>query len=122
MKKAITVNGLSKTFEIKAKNNKKEVFTAVDNISFEVEQGEIIGFIGPNGAGKSTTIKMMTGILHPSSGEASVCGFNPWKERKQMTYNIATMFGQKSSLLSHLPVIESYKLLGAIYDIDKDKG
>lgn len=120
MKKAIVVNNLSKTFEVKAKKKDKELFTAVDNISFEVEQGEIIGFIGPNGAGKSTTIKMMTGILYPSSGDVSVCGYNPWKNRREMTYHIATMFGQKSSLLSHLPVIESYKLLGAIYDIDKE--
>lgn len=120
MKKEIMVTGLSKTFETKGKKHKKDLFTAVDNISFEVEQGEIIGFIGPNGAGKSTTIKMMTGILYPSSGDVSVCGYNPWKERHEMTYHIATMFGQKSSLLSHLPVVESYKLLGAIYDIDKE--
>ena len=119
MKKVITVTGLSKTFEMKGKKGTKDLFTAVDNISFEVEQGEIIGFIGPNGAGKSTTIKMMTGILYPSSGDVSVCGYSPWKNRNEMTYHIATMFGQKSSLLSHLPVIESYKLLGAIYDIDK---
>lgn len=119
MKKVIVVNNLSKTFEVKGKGKQKEVFTAVDNISFEVEQGEIIGFIGPNGAGKSTTIKMMTGILYPSDGGVSVCGYSPWKSRHEMTYHIATMFGQKSSLLSHLPVIESYKLLGAIYDIDK---
>ena len=120
MKKIITVTNLSKTFEIKGKKNKKDMFTAVDNISFDVEQGEIIGFIGPNGAGKSTTIKMMTGILYPSSGDVRVCDYSPWKNRHDMTYHIATMFGQKSSLLSHLPVIESYKLLGAIYDIDKE--
>lgn len=119
MEKVITVTGLSKTFETKGMKGTKDMFTAVDNISFEVEQGEIIGFIGPNGAGKSTTIKMMTGILYPSSGDVMVCGYNPWKQRNEMTYNIATMFGQKSCLLSHLPVIESYKLLGAIYDIDK---
>ena len=119
MDKVITVTGLSKTFETKGKNGSKDMFTAVDNISFEVEQGEVIGFIGPNGAGKSTTTKMMTGILYPSSGNVEVCGYNPWTERKEMAYNIATMFGQKSGMLSHLPVIESYKLLGAIYDIDK---
>ena len=113
------MTGLSKTFETKGKKETKDVFTAVDNISFEVNPGEIVGFIGPNGAGKSTTIKMMTGILYPSSGDVTVCGYNPWTERKEMAYNIATMFGQKSCLLSHLPVIESYKLLGAIYDLDK---
>ena len=120
MKNIITVKDLSKTFETKSKKGKKDLFTAVDNISFEVSPGEIIGFIGPNGAGKSTTIKMMTGILFPTEGDVSVCGYSPWLKRHDMTYHIGTMFGQKSSLLSHLPVIESYKLLGAIYDIDKD--
>lgn len=124
MKKAIVVSNLTKVFETKKKNLKgkkeKNVFTAVDNINFEVEQGEIVGFIGPNGAGKSTTIKMMTGILYPTSGDACVEGFNPWMQRKGMTYKIATMFGQKSSLIAHLPVIESYRLLGAIYDINKN--
>lgn len=121
MKKVIEVKGLSKVFTTKLKGKKKEVktLTAVDNVSFDVNAGEIIGFIGPNGAGKSTTIKMMTGILFPTSGDVSVCSFSPWEQRKQMTYHIATMFGQKSSLISHLPVIESYRLLGAIYDIEK---
>lgn len=124
MKKIIELVNLSKVFEtkVKGKFGRKETksFTAVDNINLEVNQGEIVGFIGPNGAGKSTTIKMMTGILWKTSGEAIVAGFNPWKERQPMTYKIGTMFGQKSSLLSHLPVIDSYKLLGAIYDIDKE--
>ena len=120
MKNVIEVKGLTKVFSLKAKGKKeKKVLTAVDNVSFEVKKGEIIGFIGPNGAGKSTTIKMMTGILFPTNGEISVCGFNPWNTRKEMTYHIATMFGQKSSLIAHLPVIDSYRLLGAIYDIDK---
>lgn len=121
MKKVIEVKSLSKVFTLKSKSKKEvKAITAVDNVNFEVRLGEIIGFIGPNGAGKSTTIKMMTGILFPTSGEVSVCGYNPWEQRKEMTYHIATMFGQKSSLISHLPIIESYKLLGAIYDIPKD--
>ena len=121
MKKVIEVNGLSKVFTLKSKGKKEsKTLTAVDNVNFEIRPGEIIGFIGPNGAGKSTTIKMMTGILYPTSGEVSVCGYNPWEQRKEMTYHIATMFGQKSSLISHLPIIESYRLLGAIYDIPKD--
>ena len=121
MKKVIEVKGLSKVFTLKSKGKKEvKTLTAVDNVNFEVRSGEIIGFIGPNGAGKSTTIKMMTGILYPTSGEVSVCGYNPWEQRKEMTYHIATMFGQKSSLISHLPIIESYRLLGAIYDIPKD--
>lgn len=121
MKKVIEVKGLSKVFTLKSKGKKEvKTLTAVDNVNFEVRPGEIIGFIGPNGAGKSTTIKMMTGILFPTSGDVSVCGYNPWEQRKEMTYHIATMFGQKSSLISHLPIIESYRLLGAIYDIPKD--
>lgn len=123
MKTAIKVTNLTKVFEIKKKQGKiKETsnFTAVDNVNFEVKQGEIVGFIGPNGAGKSTTIKMMTGILYQTSGEALIQGYNPVTERYKMAYEIATMFGQKSSLIAHLPVIESYRLLGAIYDIDKE--
>ncbi len=121
MKKVIEVKGLSKVFTLKSKGKKEvKTLTAVDNVNFEIRPGEIIGFIGPNGAGKSTTIKMMTGILFPTSGDVSVCGYNPWEQRKEMTYHIATMFGQKSSLISHLPIIESYRLLGAIYDIPKD--
>ena len=120
MESLVRIENLSKTFETKHKR-KKQKFTAVDNVSFEVKPGEIVGCIGPNGARKSTTIKMMTGILHPSSGNASICGYTPWsKDRIKMTYHIGCMFGQKSSLYAHLPVIESYKLFGAIYDIKAD--
>ncbi len=123
--KIVEVKNLSKTFEIKSKNEngkkEKRLLTAVNNISFDIEKGEIIGFIGPNGAGKSTTIKMLTGILLPTAGDVSVCGFTPLKERKKMAYEIATVFGQKSSLISHLPVIDSYNLAGAIYDIPKEE-
>ncbi len=125
MKKIIEVKNLSKTFETKVKNEKgrkeKILLTAVDNVSFDILQGEIIGFIGPNGAGKSTTIKMLTGILYPSGGEAKVIDFTPWKDRKKMAYEIATVFGQKGSLIPHLPVIDSYKLSGAIYDIKPEE-
>lgn len=85
--KIVEVKNLSKTFEIKSKNEngkkEKKLLTAVNNISFDIEKGEIIGFIGPNGAGKSTTIKMLTGILLPTAGDVSVCGFTPLKERKK---------------------------------------
>jgi len=124
MTKIIKVKNLSKTFETKVKNEhgKKEkiLLTAVDNVSFDISKGEIIGFIGPNGAGKSTTIKMLTGILYPSCGDAKVLDFVPWKDRKKMAYEIATVFGQKGSLIPHLPVIDSYKLAGAIYDIEPE--
>lgn len=120
MKKIIEVKNLSKTFETKRKKEKLTL-TAVDNVSFDVMQGEIIGFIGPNGAGKSTTIKMLTGILYPSCGSAKVLDYVPWKDRKKMAYEIATVFGQKGSLIPHLPVIDSYKLAGAIYDIKAEE-
>ncbi|HHY83350.1 MAG TPA: ATP-binding cassette domain-containing protein [Clostridiales bacterium] len=110
--------GLGASFRALIKPVYKEVH-AVKNISFTVDKGEILAFIGPNGAGKSTTIKMLTGILHPTSGEISVLGFDPVKQRKQLSYHIGTVFGQKSQLWFHLPPVDSFALLGAIYDIDK---
>ena len=97
----------------------KEV-QAVSDINFSVDQGEILAFIGPNGAGKSTTIKMLTGILHPTKGDVSVLGLNPMQERQKLSYRIGTVFGQKSQLWFHLPPIDSFILLGAIYDVDTD--
>lgn len=125
----IEIKNLNKTF-IKNKRKKglkgfffpeKQEFQAVKNISLNVEKGEIIGFVGPNGAGKSTTIKMMTGIIHPTSGEIKVAGLTPSKDRKKLAYKIGCMFGQKSGLWMHLPAIDTYQLLGAMYDIpDKE--
>ena len=90
---------------------------AVDDISFEVKKGETIAFIGPNGAGKSTTIKMLTGILYPTSGEIQVAGLNPQKQRKQLAYKIGTVFGQRSQLMFNLPVADSFELFGRMYDL-----
>lgn len=92
---------------------------AVDNISFQVDQGECVAFIGPNGAGKSTTIKIMTGILHPTSGNVSVMGFHPVKDRTSLAYTIGTVFGQKSQLWYHLPPIDTYNLLSHIYELNQ---
>lgn len=116
----ISVNNLSKEFIVK-KGGKKESIIAVDNVSFEVNQGEMIAFIGSNGAGKSTTIKMLTGVIARSSGEISVLGYEPQKDRVNLVKNIGCLFGQKSSLWMHLPAIDSYRLFGAIYDIEKGK-
>ena len=115
----IKEEGLGASFHALVKPTYKEI-QAVDDISFSVEQGEILAFIGPNGAGKSTTIKMLTGILHPSSGEISVLGLDPVKQRRKLSYRIGTVFGQKSQLWFHLPPTDSFALLGAIYDVDKD--
>jgi ABC-2 type transport system ATP-binding protein len=110
--------GLKASFQALVRPVYTEV-QAVKDISFTVERGEICAFIGPNGAGKSTTIKMLTGILHPTSGEISVLGFNPAKQRQKLSYHIGTVFGQKSQLWFHLPPTDSFTLLGAIYDLDK---
>lgn len=91
---------------------------AVDNISMNVVQGEIVGYLGPNGAGKSTTIKMMTGVLEPTSGEILVNGNVPYKDRTKNAQEIGVVFGQRSQLWWSLPLIESLKLLRDIYQID----
>ncbi len=131
--KAIEIRNLNKTFSQSVKSSsirgrfkqifKPEVklFSAVNGISIDVEQGETVAFIGPNGAGKSTTIKILTGILNPSSGEAKVLGLIPWKERIQLAYQIGCVFGQKSQLWMHLPAVDTFNLLAKIYNIDKKK-
>lgn len=93
---------------------------AVDGISFDVNRGEIVGFIGPNGAGKSTTIKMLTGILVPTGGEATVDGIVPWRGRKLLARRIGVVFGQRSQLWWDLPLIESLDLLRHVYRVPAD--
>ena len=92
---------------------------AVKGITFGVEEGERLAFIGPNGAGKSTTIKMLVGILYPTSGEAQVLGKVPWRERSRLAYQISAVFGQKSQLWYHLPPCDSFDLLSRIYELDQ---
>ena len=94
---------------------------AVKGISFRVQRGEMLAFIGPNGAGKSTTIKMLTGILHPSGGSMQVLGYNPVKERRELCAHIGTVFGQRSQLWMHLPPVDSFAMLGAIYGIEDNE-
>lgn len=94
---------------------------AVDRISFAIERGELIGYIGPNGAGKSTTIKMLTGILVPTSGSVTVGGRVPWRERVEHTRNIGVVFGQRTNLWWDLLVIESFDLLRYMYKIPRDR-
>jgi ABC-2 type transport system ATP-binding protein len=91
--------------------------TAVENISFTISAGEIVGYIGPNGAGKSTTIKMLTGILVPTSGQVKVNGLIPYKERQQNARQIGVVFGQRSQLWWDLPTIDSFELLKQVYMI-----
>src|SRR5260370_6392754 len=92
---------------------------AVDQISFDIEPGEMVGYIGPNGAGKSTTIKMLTGILVPSSGDLHSNGFVPWRQRTSYVKTIGVVFGQRTQLWWDIAVIESFKLLRRIYDVSQ---
>ena len=127
---AIEVTNIHKTFQTKRKAAglrastralfKLEYSTvdAVRKLSFQMEAGEVLGFIGPNGAGKSTTIKMLTGILHPTDGEAKVLGYVPWKERQKLAFHIGTVFGQRPQLWYHLPAIDTFTLFGKIYELD----
>lgn len=94
-----------------------KIVRAVDNITMSIEQGEIVGYLGSNGAGKSTTIKMMTGVLEPTSGEILVNGNIPYKDRTKNAQEIGVVFGQRSQLWWSLPLIESFKLLKDIYQI-----
>ena len=91
---------------------------AVKRISFALEPGEVLAFIGPNGAGKSTTIKVLTGILYPSDGKATVLGLTPWRERRKLAFRIARIYGQKSQLWYHLPPQDTFDLLARIYELD----
>src|SRR5207237_6953964 len=84
---------------------------AVKHISFTLDAGEVLAFIGPNGAGKSSTIKMLTGILFPTSGTAQVLGYIPWRQRRPLAFHIASIYGQKSQLWYHLPPQDTFNLL-----------
>lgn len=129
----IEVEGLKKYYKIAKRDKglmqtmrglfkrKYEIRKAVDDISFQIKKGEIVGFIGPNGAGKSTTIKMLSGILYPDEGKLGVNGFIPYKQRKQYVKNIGVVFGQKTQLNWDLPLIESFELMKFIYKIPQEK-
>ena len=109
-------SGLINAFKSFIKREYKEI-KAVDNISFNINKGEIVGYIGPNGAGKSTTIKMLTGILKPDSGKILIDGFTPSIDRIKYVKNIGVVFGQKSQLWWDIPVEDSFLLLKDIYKI-----
>jgi len=108
----VSVRGLRKNFTVKT------TVEAVKDISLDLEEGELLAFIGPNGAGKSTTIKMLTGILYPTAGQAQVLDYVPWKQRRQLAYHIGSVFGQKPQLWYHLPAIDTFHLFAKIYELD----
>ena len=129
----IEVKNISKEFKVNKRSAgipgmianmfvpKFEIKKAVNDLSFTIEKGEMVGFIGPNGAGKSSTIKMLSGILCPDKGSITVGDFVPYKQRKSYVGNIGVVFGQKSQLQWDLPVIDSFELLRAIYRIPEEK-
>ena len=129
----ISVKELSKTFKkpvreeglggmIKALFSRKyDEVKAVDGISFDIAEGEIVGYIGANGAGKSTTIKMMCGILHPTSGSVTVDGLDFEKNRQQINHRMGVVFGQKTQLWWDIPLIETFKILKSIYEVPDEE-
>lgn len=132
MMEIIRVSHLTKTFTIYEKepglkgvfksffNAKKIIKTAVDDISFSINEGEILGYIGPNGAGKSTTIKVLTGILTPTTGEVWVDGLIPYQKRTQNAKKIGVVFGQRTQLWWDLPLTESFTVLKEIYQVSDE--
>lgn len=122
----IEVRGLSKRFTVRKKREKgallreKEVVHALRDVSFGIGRGELIGYIGPNGAGKSTTVKILSGIMTPDSGEALVGGQVPWKDRKTYVRRIGVVFGQRMQLWWDVPILDSYSLLRDMYRLPQD--
>lgn len=127
----ITVKDLKKTYKTYERGSsfietlkslvirKTITIEALKGISFHAERGELLGFIGPNGAGKSTTMKILTGVLFPTSGEVDIMGFTPWRQRKAYVSKIGAVFGQKSQLIWDIPPVDSFEMNRAIYAIPK---
>ena len=129
----IEMKGISKSFKVSKRNaglkkavkslfrREYKVIKALDDVSFDISEGEMVGYIGPNGAGKSTTIKIMSGILNPDKGECIINGRVPWKDRINHVRNIGVVFGQRSQLWWDVPVADSFELLKEIYKIPDKK-
>ncbi len=125
MTNAIELDDVRKTFVVRARKGRmrreRRVVNAVDGITLEVAQGELLGYLGPNGAGKSTTIKMLTGILVPSSGSVRVAGLDPARRRIELTRRIGVVFGQRVQLWWDLPLRDSFDLLRHVYRVPKQR-
>src|SRR5215217_1268387 len=130
---AIVADGLTKVFRTYKKKpglggavrglfrREYEEMRAADNVSFSIEEGEFVGFLGPNGAGKTTVLKMLSGLLNPTSGSARVLGYMPWERRIEMKRQFALLMGQKNALWWDLPARESLELNRAIYGIERPR-
>ncbi|MBU5593213.1 ATP-binding cassette domain-containing protein [Clostridium sp. MSJ-4] len=129
----IAMKGISKSFKVSKRSpgltkavkalfkREYEVINALDDVSFNIDEGEMVGYIGPNGAGKSTTIKIMSGILYPDKGQCIINGKTPWKDRISHVRDIGVVFGQRSQLWWDVPVADSFELLKDIYKIPDNK-
>ena len=121
MTAVIEMSGLRKDFTVRVRSGRlrrtKKVVSAVDGVDLAIGAGEMVGYIGPNGAGKSTTLKMLTGVLTPSSGDVSVCGLAPVPQRTRLALRIGVVFGQRSQLWWDLPLRESFVILRHIYRV-----
>lgn len=125
----IQLEGISKSYKIAKRQSglrqavkalfyrEQTIIEALTDISFSINQGEMVGYIGPNGAGKSTTIKIMSGILVPDTGACTIMGYTPWKDRTEYVRNIGVVFGQRSQLWWDVPVMDSFELLKDIYKV-----
>ena len=130
---AIEASGLTKIYRTYRKESglrgsikglvrrKYDETRAADNVSFTIDEGELVGFLGPNGAGKTTVLKMLSGLLNPSGGDARVLGFVPWERRNEMKRQFSLLMGQKNALWWDLPAQESLELNRAIYGIDRER-
>lgn len=135
MKEEIIVEDLSKEFKVPKKienptfmqklgsvfYRKWNTVQVLHDINFKINKGEFVGYVGPNGAGKSTTIKILTGVLTPSSGRVEVLGYVPHKQRYKYTYNIGVVFGHRSLLEFDIPAVDSFRLYKAIYELEKEE-
>lgn len=124
MNRGVEIQHLKKNFVLtrwSGFRRKVSEIPAVDDITLSIPRGESVALIGPNGAGKSTTIKMLTGILHPTAGDVTVLGFVPWRERRKLAYHVGAVFGQRSQLWYHLPPGDTFELLARVYNIPRSE-
>lgn len=125
----VQIDSLSKTYRVSERetglkaamgslvNRKNRDVKAVDELSFSVNRGEVVGFLGPNGAGKTTTLKMLSGLLHPTSGRATVLGFRPWERNYDYLKRIALVMGQRNQLVWDIPVVDTFELHRSVYGL-----